>query len=199
MLNRLRSLRPCGSSKCSLPVTGLGLLASPATPPRAVALRLSILSNRTSRGYPLWTSLDARKVSFCYTYAMKILHRSKKNGFTLIELMVVIAIIAILTGIIITGLVASKAKSRDAKRASDLSQIALAVEQYFDRCYQYPIPNAGKIDSTLLTQGIGVCPTNNNVQVTFGNFISVIPTDPSTGAGYDYVTNTTNTDFVLHT
>ena len=69
---------------------------------------------------------------------MKILHRSRKGGFTLIEMLVVIAIIAILTGIIITGLVGSKAKARDAKRASDLSQIALALEQFFDRCDVYP-------------------------------------------------------------
>jgi general secretion pathway protein G len=127
---------------------------------------------------------------------MKILHRSKKNGFTLIELMVVIAIIAILTGIIITGLVASKAKSRDAKRASDLSQIALAVEQYFDRCYQYPTTIVG--DPTLITSAS--CPTNNNAQINLGNFISKIPTDPSTGNPYDYVANgTPPSDFVLHT
>lgn len=148
----------------------------------------------------LWTSLDAGVLSFCYTYAMKTLYRPKKSGFTLVELMVVIAIIAILTGIIITNLVASKAKSRDAKRASDLSQIALAVEQYFDRCDQYPIPHNGVIDSTLLTQGPGVCPTNNNVQVTFSNFISKIPTDPSSGASYGYTTHgTPPSDYVLYT
>jgi prepilin-type N-terminal cleavage/methylation domain-containing protein len=128
---------------------------------------------------------------------MKISHSSRKGGFTLIELLVVIAIIAILTGIIITGLVASKAKSRDAKRASDLSQIALALEQYFDRCDQYPTPYTGNvIDNNMLGQNTG-CPSGSGV--TLGSFISKIPTDPSTGADYDYVTNTTNTDFVLHT
>jgi prepilin-type N-terminal cleavage/methylation domain-containing protein len=137
---------------------------------------------------------------------MKILHRSKKGGFTLIELLVVIAIIAILTGIIITGLVGSKAKARDAQRASDLSQISLALELYFARCDQYPTPDTGsKIDNNSLNDGnpvngVTVCPMNNNGQVTLGSFISKIPTDPSTGNPYDYVTNgTPPSDFVLHT
>ena len=130
---------------------------------------------------------------FAILNAMKTLYRPKKSGFTLVELMVVIAIIAILTGIIITGLVGSKAKSRDAKRASDLSQIALALEQYFDRCYQYPA------NITDLSQSLG-CPTNNGVQVTLGNFISKIPTDPTTNASYGYATNgTPPSDFVLYT
>ena len=110
--------------------------------------------------------------------------------------MVVIAIIAILTGIIITGLVGSKAKSRDAKRASDLSQISLALEQYFDRCYQYPTAIVG--DPTKITSAS--CPTNNNAQITLGNFISKIPTDPTTNASYGYATNgTPPSDFVLYT
>ena len=122
---------------------------------------------------------------------MKTLHLSKKSGFTLVELMVVIAIIAILTGIIITNLVASKAKSRDAKRASDLSQIALAIEQFFDRCDVYPTTIVG--DPTTITS------TNCPSGVYLSNFISKIPTDPSSGASYGYATNPTNTDYVLHT
>ena len=130
---------------------------------------------------------------------MKILHRSLyrsgKGGFTLIEMLVVIAIIAILTGIIISGLVGSRAKARDAKRASDLSQIALALEQYFDRCDQYP---ANITASNLTTINTG-CPSSPS-QVSLANFISKIPTDPSTNASYGYVTNgTPPSDFVLYT
>ena len=126
---------------------------------------------------------------------MKILHRSRKGGFTLIEMLVVIAIIAILTGIIITGLVGSKAKARDAKRASDLSQIALALEQFFDRCDVYPA-NITDLNQT----GNGSCPSSPS-QVSLANFISKIPTDPSTNASYDYAVNNSSqpTDFVLHT
>ena len=128
---------------------------------------------------------------------------SKNRGFTLVEMLVVIAIIAILTGIIMTNLVGSKAKSRDAKRASDLAQIQLAIEQFFDRCGQYP----SSLDTSV---GGGICPDDaNGSQITLGNFISVIPLDPSSGNLYDYVTNYDSdinhtiypqpTDYVLHT
>jgi len=120
---------------------------------------------------------------------MKILSSSRKGGFTLIELIVVIAIIAILTGIIITNLVGSKAKSRDAKRGSDLSQISLALEEYFDRCDQYPA------NITNLAQS-GGCPSG----VTLGTFITAIPNDPSSGNSYGYsVTGSPPTDYILYT
>jgi type II secretion system protein G len=131
---------------------------------------------------------------------MKILHHSEKNGFTLIELLVVIAIIAILTGIIITGLVGSKAKARDGERASDLSQISLALEQFFDRCDVYP--TSLNINDDGLINSVVSCPKDaSNNQITLGNFISKIPTDP-TNSGvyvYSYATNSTYTDYVLHT
>jgi len=113
-----------------------------------------------------------------------------KKGFTLVELMIVIAIIALLSGIILTSLTGSKAKSRDARRISDVNQIQLAVEQYFDRCGQYP--------ATLTTGAGNGCPTSPSI--TLGSFISVIPVPPSNTASYDYVVNSSSypTDYVIH-
>ena len=113
------------------------------------------------------------------------------RGFTLIELLVVITIIAILAGLIFANIFSSRSKARDAKRISDINQIQLALEQFFDKCQAYP--------TALSTTGsvtTGYCNTNN---VTLGNFISVLPTDPVTKAIYDYHTNPTNyLDYVLH-
>lgn len=108
-----------------------------------------------------------------------------KKGFTLIELMVSIAIIGILTAIITTNFTSSKAKSRDAKRVSDLAQIQLALSLYFDRCNSYP-------------PGIITSSKAQNCLATFGDFIQVIPTD--SGTSYTYVHNTSlgvTTDYVL--
>jgi len=117
------------------------------------------------------------------------------KGFTIIELLVVIAIIAILSGIIITALTGSKAKSRDAERVSDLNQIQLALEQYFDRCGQYPAVDANGGPSTTSS-----C-TSGGTTVNINSYISVIPADPSSKRNYDYVINngTTPTDYILHT
>jgi prepilin-type N-terminal cleavage/methylation domain-containing protein len=118
------------------------------------------------------------------------------SGFTLVELIIVIGIIAILSGIIIANLTGSKAKSRDAQRISDLNQIQLALEQYFDRCGQYPLVDGSNMPSTASTcSGAGVT-------VNINSYISKIPQDPLSSGSYKYIyvanNGTTPTDYVLH-
>jgi prepilin-type N-terminal cleavage/methylation domain-containing protein len=94
------------------------------------------------------------------------------RGFTLIEMLVVIAIIAILTGVVLASLSGAKSKSRDGKRISDISQIQLALEQYFDRCQAYP---------STLTTGTN-CIASNGATVHLSDFISAIPSQPTGGS-----------------
>jgi len=62
----------------------------------------------------------------------------KNKGFTLIELLVVIAIIGILSSVVLASLNSARQKSRDAKRVSDIKQVQLALELYFDTNKAYP-------------------------------------------------------------
>ena len=73
-----------------------------------------------------------------------------KKGFTLIELLVVIAIISILASVVLASLNTAREKSRDAKRVSDVKQIQLALEYYFDDNGQYPTELT---TTTLVTPG----------------------------------------------
>lgn len=63
---------------------------------------------------------------------------SPRRGFTLIELLVVIAIIGLISSIVLASVNSARAKSRDARRMSDLTQIRTALELYYDANGTYP-------------------------------------------------------------
>jgi prepilin-type N-terminal cleavage/methylation domain-containing protein len=96
------------------------------------------------------------------------------RGFTIIELMVVLSIIAILSSIILTSLQRSQEKSRDARRVSDIKEIQLALSLYYNDNSCYP-PNIYN-NSTCGTATSGLSP----------NYMSVVPKDPQTVTAYSY-------------
>ncbi|HXF43997.1 MAG TPA: prepilin-type N-terminal cleavage/methylation domain-containing protein [Candidatus Paceibacterota bacterium] len=52
-------------------------------------------------------------------------------GFTLIEMLVVIAIVGLLSSTILVGLGSARSKARDARRIADLRQIQTGLENYY--------------------------------------------------------------------
>lgn len=109
----------------------------------------------------------------------------KQKGFTLIELLVVIAIIGILSSVVLASLNSARSKGRDATRVTDIKQLQLAFELYFDSCGAYP--------STVVTTTANGCPSGT----TLGTFISTIPTDPTTRAAYGYTSASPYSTYVL--
>lgn len=106
----------------------------------------------------------------------------KTKGFTLIEIVVVIAIMGVLTALIYSSFDASRAQSRDQKRVSDISSIQIALEQYFQKNGVYPVQLVDIINPSK-----GLVPT----------YMPEIPKDPSTNNDYsaDYfpITKTNGT------
>lgn len=75
-----------------------------------------------------------------------------EKGFTLIELLVVITIIGILSSVVLTSLNSARAKSRDARRVSDIGQIRIALEFYFDDNGTYPASLADLVPAYIPSQ-----------------------------------------------
>ncbi len=62
-----------------------------------------------------------------------------KKGFTLVEILVVIAIIAIMAAVVLPSIDKVRARSRDTKRIADINQLRLALEHYFNIYNRYPV------------------------------------------------------------
>ena len=66
-----------------------------------------------------------------------------RKGFTLIEMLVVIAIIGLLSSVVIIGLSGAREKARDAKRLSDIRQIQNGLEVAYTAVLGYPAAISG--------------------------------------------------------
>ena len=113
-----------------------------------------------------------------------------QRGFTLIELLVVIAIIGILSSVVLASLSTARQKSRDAKRISDLGQVQLALELYFDKVQSYPIGTpsiCGAGGATLCVSTAAAAINGNDAAIvgladTAQKFLPKAPV-PAAGAG----------------
>ena len=96
-------------------------------------------------------------------------------GFTLLELLVGIAIIGTLYSVVALSVQSSRRKSRDAKRAADIKQLASALEAYYTTNTLYPVQVApattipgldtnyiGQIPTAPLPAETGCTETNNS-------------------------------------
>jgi len=127
-----------------------------------------------------------------------------KKGFTLIEILLVVAAIAILAGIVIIAINPAKqlGDTRNAQRHSNVLTIANAVNQYYIDNEEWPgtIDTGGTCGNELVQE---ICKTgytcsgktNISNLVLNQKYIVSLPIDPlggtSDGTGY-YITKSTN-------
>lgn len=97
----------------------------------------------------------------------------KQLGFTLIELMISISIIAIISSVGFISYQKAQSLGRDAKRKQDLRSIAIALELYYQKNKQYPI-TTGWVSSAG--------GSNTWIPGLDTNYINSLPKDPNNSA-----------------
>ena len=119
-----------------------------------------------------------------------------QRGFTLVEILIVMMIIGVLTTIVGGNYVAAKAKSRDAKRKNDASQLQRALEAHISDFGTYPTDVNGTIHAfgtTTLAWGDPFIDPNTNVI-----YMTLLPNDVQAPAKqYRYEANSTGTEYQI--
>lgn len=114
-----------------------------------------------------------------------------RKGFTLIELLVVIAIIGILASIVLVSLNSAREKARDVRRVSDIRQIALALEMYYDDTTPNTYP--GDADALACNDWATM-----ETALETGGYMTSVPSDPGGGStAYLYEADALKQNYVL--
>lgn len=102
-----------------------------------------------------------------------------KSGFTLVEIMIAVVIIALISILAFSSYANVQKKSRDTRRKGDLKNIQYALEQYYSFCgYLYPTHATGNKVSTSI-----VCGSTS--------IMGSVPVDPRNAVRYNMTANAT--------
>lgn len=114
---------------------------------------------------------------------------SRQRGFTLLELLVVMAIIGILATVILASLNDSRQKARDSARASQTQEFMKALELFYSEYGVYP--TSGVVNNAVDLDAI-------EGALVGAELISTIPEDDVYGSsGYRYCSSTDRKSMVI--
>ena len=108
--------------------------------------------------------------------------KKSRNGFTLIEILVVITIVGILVALILPAIQASRSAARSLQCTNHLKQIGIALQNYESRMAGFPT-RFGFSPQSLLLPDLEMKPLYDNINFTFDHFfennMTILATDLS--------------------
>ncbi len=109
--------------------------------------------------------------------------RKSSEGFTLIEMLIVIAVISILAGIVLVGITGFQSSARDTKRIGDLRSVQNSLELYYTRCGHYPHTGSCGTAAGAATGGTWA---DLSTALSAAQVAERLPEDPRTDFSYEY-------------
>ena len=120
---------------------------------------------------------------------------SRKSGFTIVELLIVIVIVGILSTLVIITYNSIQARTRDSARIHSIKSLQKAVEAYYIENGQYPLSANGS------GNWAGHCPNFGNYDtyiIGISSYLSRLPTDPKYDASWNcYLYRSNGTDYMI--
>ena len=120
------------------------------------------------------------------------MNKKYMKGFTLIEMLMVVAIIGILASSILIGLSGARSKARDTRRITDLKNAQTALELYYSKYGVYPSRNPGSDEIWTWDEVIDILTSSET-----GLKISKVPKDPINNNEYTYQYATDGQNYIL--
>ncbi len=116
-------------------------------------------------------------------------HKRPKTGFTLVELLVVIVVLAVLAAIVLPKFMDSSARSKESALKSDLKLIRTAISLFQADIGKYP-----NSLSDLAESDVSKVKANDGTVVSSGDwhgpYLDSVITDPVSGQAFAYDKNT---------
>ena len=122
----------------------------------------------------------------------KVTLRNIKKGFTLVELLIVIIIIAVLAAIAIPKFSNSSTRSKESSLRANLKLVRNAIDLFRADTGAYPANMAGL--TTLPTSGLNASAATCTIVATDwrGPYLQAVPVDPVSGSAMTYGTSATD-------
>lgn len=127
-----------------------------------------------------------------------ILGHNNFKGFTLVELLVVMAILGVLATLIVGGFRTAQLRGRDGQRKSDLKNIANALEIYYSDYGVYPPSASGLILGCTAPTEACSWGSDQFADIKGTVYFKTLPVDPNQDQNYYYRAFSTNKKFQLY-
>lgn len=105
----------------------------------------------------------------------------KQKGFTLVELLVVVAVIALIGVFAAVAVNSARSKQRDATRLANIRQVQSALEDYFNENNTYPTGELLPLGDSATSACLGVDGFASNCASDPSIFMRIVPTTYDTG------------------
>lgn len=121
------------------------------------------------------------------------------QGFSLIELLVVVGILAVLTALLLANISSGRARARDAVRKSDFDGIKKALQIYYNDYQSYPADAGGQILGCV--DGTQTCDWESEFSTASTVYMKRLSVDPINAAPnvYEYAQTNGGEGFLLST